>query len=210
MKLDAVVYTVAGMAFGVILGWVIGAQQLGRTGAVPAAPASRSRRARRRRAAAAAAGGRAAPVLDQARVDQLNATIKGNPKDVSAVVQLANVYFDAERWPDAISWYERALALNPKDADVSTDLGVSYYYTNRTEEALKRFEESLKIDPKHTKTLLNKGIVLAFGKEDLKGAAVEWQKVVDLAPGSPEGEAARRALEGVAAAHANQAAPSQQ
>jgi tetratricopeptide (TPR) repeat protein len=143
-------------------------------------------------------------------VDQLSATIKGNPKDVSLVVQLANVYFDAERWPDAISWYERALALNPKDPDVSTDLGVSYYYTNRTEEALKRFEESLKINPKHTKTLLNKGIVLAFGKEDLKGAAVEWQKVVDIAPGSPEGEAARRALEGVAAAHANQTTPSQQ
>jgi len=88
---------------------------------------------------------------------------------------------------------------------------VSYYYTNRTEEALKRFEESLKIDPKHTKTLLNKGIVLAFGKEDLKAAAVEWQKVVDLAPSSPEGVAAKRALEGVAAAvHNNQAAPNQQ
>ena len=144
-------------------------------------------------------------------MDQLNATIKGNPKDVSSVVQLANVYFDAERWPDAISWYERALALNPKDPDVSTDLGVSYYYTNRTEEALTRFEESLKINPKHTKTLLNKGIVLAFGKEDLKGAAAEWQKVVDLAPGTPEGEAAKRALEGVAAAvHNNQGTTNQQ
>jgi len=209
MRLDSVVYTVAGMAFGVILGWVIGAQQLGRTGTVPAGqpPVAQSAPAP---GGGTAPGGRAAPVLDQAKVDQLSATIKGNPKDVSLVVQLANVYFDAERWPDAISWYERALALNPKDPDVSTDLGVSYYYTNRTEEALKRFEESLKINPKHTKTLLNKGIVLAFGKEDLKGAAVEWQKVVDIAPGSPEGEAARRALEGVAAAHANQTTPSQQ
>ena len=209
MKLDSVVYTVAGMAFGVILGWVIGSQQLGRAGTSPAAqpPVAQSAPAT---GGGGAAGGRAAPVLDQARVNQLNATIQGNPKDVSAVVQLANVYFDAERWPDAISWYERALTLNPKDADVSTDLGVSYYYTNRTDEALKRFEESLRIDPKHTKTLLNKGIVLAFGKEDLQGAAAEWKKVVELAPGSPEGEAARRALEGVAAAHANQAAPSEQ
>ena len=208
MRLDAVVYTVAGMAFGVILGWVIGAQQLSRTAATPlAAPVAQ---AAPPAASGTAPGGRTAPVLDQARVDQLSATIKGEPKNVTAVVQLANVYFDAERWPDAISWYERALTLDPKDVDVSTDLGVSYYYTNRTEEALKRFEASLRIDPKHTKTLLNKGIVLAFGKEDLKGAAVEWQKVVELAPGSPEGEAARRALEGVAAAHANQTAPSQQ
>ena len=197
MRLDAVVFTVAGMAFGVILGWVIGAQQLGR--ATAAAPAAGQPAARQ------------APALDQARVDQLTATVNGDPKNTTALVQLANVYFDAERFTDAIGWYEKALALDPKNADVSTDLGVSYYYTNRTEEALKRFEESLKIDPKHTKTLLNKGIVLAFGKEDLKAAAVEWQKVVDLAPSSPEGVAAKRALEGVAAAvHNNQAAPNQQ
>jgi tetratricopeptide (TPR) repeat protein len=195
MKLDAVVYTVAGMAFGVILGWVIGSQQLGRTAAVPAAaPVQQS-----------------APPLDQARVDQLTATLNGDPKNTTAIVQLANVYFDAERFTDAISWYEKAIALDPKNADVSTDLGVSYYYTNRTEEALKRFEVSLKINPNHTKTLLNKGIVLAFGKEDLKGAAAEWQKVVDLAPGTPEGEAAKRALEGVAAAvHNNQGTTNQQ
>jgi tetratricopeptide (TPR) repeat protein len=210
MRLDAVVFTVAGMAFGVILGWVIGAQQLGRATATPAAAPVQQQSAAP--AAGPAGGGRQAPALDQARVDQLTATVNSDPKNTTAIVQLANVYFDAERFTDAISWYEKALALDPKNPDVSTDLGVSYYYTNRTEEALKRFEASLKIDPKHTKTLLNKGIVLAFGKEDLKGAAVEWQKVVDLAPSSPEGVAAKRALEGVAAAvhNNNQAAPNQQ
>jgi tetratricopeptide (TPR) repeat protein len=209
MKLDAVVYTVAGMAFGVILGWVIGAQQLGRTAPAPAAPQQISESAPP--AGQPAAGGRTAPTLDQVRVDELTAAINTDPKNTTAIVQLANVYFDAERFTDAISWYEKAVALDPKNADVSTDLGVSYYYTNRTDEALQRFEESLRINPRHTKTLLNKGIVLAFGKEDLKGAAAEWQKVVELAPGTPEGEAAKRALEGVAAAvHNNQAAPNQQ
>ena len=205
MRLDAVVFTVAGMAFGVILGWVIGSQQLGRIATVPAAaPVQQS-------AAPAPQSGRQAPALDQGKVDQLTAAVNSNPKDTTSLVQLANVYFDAERFTDAISWYEKALALDPKNADVSTDLGVSYYYTNRTDEALKRFEEGGGGGPKHTKTLLNKGIVLAFGKEDLKGAAAEWQKVVELAPGTPEGEAAKRALEGVAAAvHNNQGAKNQQ
>src|SRR6185436_3579521 len=181
----------------------------GRTAIAPAAAPVQQQSAAP--AAGPAAGVRQAPALDQARVDQLTATINSDPKNTTAIVQLANVYFDAERFTDAISWYEKALALDPKNADVSTDLGVSYYYTNRTEEALKRFEASLKINPKHTKTLLNKGIVLAFGKEDLKGAAAEWQKVVDLAPGTPEGEAAKRALEGVAAAvHNNQGTTNQQ
>jgi hypothetical protein len=58
----------------------------------------------------------------------------------------------------------------------------------------------LKLDPKHTKTLLNQGIVRAFGKQDLAGAQTAWRQVVALAPDSPEGQAARRALEGVEAA----------
>jgi cytochrome c-type biogenesis protein CcmH/NrfG len=146
-------------------------------------------------------------VLDQARVDQLKQTVSSDPKNVDALIQLGNTYFDAERWDDAIASYKQALTIDPKNADASTDLGVSYYYSNRADEALAQFEHSLKISPTHTKTLLNKGIVLAFGKQDLRGAQTEWEKVVSLAPNSPEGQAARRALEGIAAAHANGTTP---
>ncbi len=65
-------------------------------------------------------------------------------------MQLANVYFDAERWEEAIRWYERALEIDPSNADASTDLGVSYYYTNRPDQALAQFDRSLAIDPSHT------------------------------------------------------------
>lgn len=190
MKSESIVFAVAGMCFGVILGWVIASQQP-REAAVPAAAP----------AAAEAAAERQPPPLDEARVQELTATVSSEPRNAEAHAQLGNTYFDAERWNDAIQWYERSLAIDPGDPNVSTDLGVSYYYTNRTDEALKQFERSLQIDPKHTKTLLNKGIVLAFGKQDLAAAAEEWKKVVTLAPDSPEGQAARRALEGVAAAH---------
>ena len=190
MKSESIVFAVAGMCFGVILGWVIASQQP-REAAVPAAAP----------AAAEAAAERQPPPLDEARVQELTATVSSEPRNAEAHAQLGNTYFDAERWNDAIQWYERSLAIDPGDPNVSTDLGVSYYYTNRTDEALKQFERSLQIDPKHTKTLLNKGIVLAFGKQDLAAAAEEWKKMVTLAPDSPEGQAARRALEGVAAAH---------
>ena len=196
MKLESAVYAVAGMCFGIILGWVIAAQQA-RSGALAPAPAAPRRRRPRPRSRNTQ---RQAPALDEAKVQSLTTILKSDPNNASAMLQLANTYFDAERFTDAISWYERTLKVEPTNVDANTDLGVSYYYVNRTNEALATFEKSLQMDPKHTKTLLNKGIVLAFGKEDLKGAAVEWQKVVDLAPTSPEGEAARRALEGVAAA----------
>jgi len=196
MKLESAVYAVAGMCFGIILGWVIAAQQA-RSGALapaPAAPAATQAAPTQQNTQ------RQAPALDEGKVQSLTTILKSDPNNASAMLQLANTYFDAERFNDAISWYERTLKVEPTNVDANTDLGVSYYYVNRTNEALATFEKSLQMNPKHTKTLLNKGIVLAFGKEDLKGAAVEWQKVVDLAPTSPEGEAARRALEGVAAA----------
>jgi tetratricopeptide (TPR) repeat protein len=203
MKADSIAYVIAGMCFGVILGWLIGTQQARRATPAPAADASTA-------AGQTAGNPPQAPPLDEGSVQALTTIIKSDPKNVDAVVKLANTYYDAERWEEAIQWYRRAVELDPKNADASTDLGVSLYYTNRPDEALAQFEHSLKVSPQHTKTLLNKGIVLAFGKRDLKAAAAEWEKVVTLAPESPEGQAARRALEGIAAAHAGGGATSNQ
>jgi hypothetical protein len=47
------------------------------------------------------------------------------------------------------------------------------------------------------------GIVRAFGKQDLEGAAQAWQRVIELAPDTPEGRAARQALDNMKSAHPN-------
>ena len=139
--------------------------------------------------------------IDPARVTALQDAAAKNPKDAQSRVQLGNMFFDAEQYAQSITWYEQAFAINPGDANVSTDLGVAYYYTNQPDKALAQFDKSLAIDPKHIKTLLNVGIVRAFGKQDLAGAAEAWQQVVALAPNSPEGQAAKKALDGLQSAH---------
>ena len=202
MKAESIVYAIAGMCFGIILGWIIATQQ---QPARAAAPVTQVASDAQQPSQSASASGQQAKVLDEARVQQLTTILNSDPKNAGAAVQLGNTYFDAERYPEAINWYEKALAIDPKNADASTDLGVSYYYTKRTDEALKQFENSLRIDPKHAKTLLNKGIVLAFGKQDLNGAAESWRKVVELAPNSPEAQAAQRGLEGIAASQSGAA-----
>lgn len=191
MRTDSIVFAVAGMCFGVILGWVIGAQQANVRSAVVPPAAS---------AAPAQTGERQPPPLDEARVQSLMTIVKNDPKNAGAAAQLANTYFDAERYEDAIKWYEESLRLDPKNPDASTDLGISYYYTGQTDRALKQFEQSLAVSPQHTKTMLNQGIVLAFGKRDLAGAEAAWKRVIATAPDSPEAQAARRGLEGIAAA----------
>ena len=190
MRADSIVFAVAGMCFGVILGWVIGSQQEGaRPSAVAPAPASAGQGTTRQ-----------APPLDEARVQSLMTVITSDPKNTEALVQLANTYFDAERYDDAIKWYEQGLSLNPNNPDARTDLGISYYYSGQADRALQQFDMSLKINPRHTKTMLNQGIVLAFGKQDLAGAEAAWKRLIAIAPDSPEGRAARRGLEGIAAA----------
>ncbi|MFA5911209.1 MAG: tetratricopeptide repeat protein [Vicinamibacterales bacterium] len=190
MRADAIVFAVAGSLFGLIIGWVLGTQNA--AGRAPAAPVAQAAPA-----AAGAPGAQAPPPLDPARVQALQVVAEKDPKNIESRVQLGNLFFDAEQYSQSISWYEQALALNPADANVSTDLGVAYYYTNQPDRALAQFDKSLAADPKHIKTLLNVGIVRAFGKSDMAGAAKAWEQVVAISPDSPEGLAAKKGLEGV-------------
>lgn len=194
MKAESFVFAIAGTFFGIIVGWILGSQQA--TGSrVATAPVAQQA------PAASTASNAAPPQLDQERVQALRAVAEQNPRDAEPRVQLANMYFDAERYTDAITWYEAAIALKPGDPNLSTDLGVAYYYTNQPDRAITQFQRSLAADPKHTKTLLNMGIVKAFGKQDLAGAAEAWEQVIAIAPNSPEGQAANKALEGLRNAH---------
>lgn len=194
MKSESIVFAVAGMAFGLIAGWIIGTQQATpREPMSAAAPASAP-------APGAGSASRAA-VLDETQVNALKTVAEREPSNAKPRLELANLYFDAERYDDAITWYGETLKLTPNDINASTDLGVCYYYANQPDKALEQFDRSLKLDPKHAKTLLNVGIVKAFGKQDLAGATTAWQQVIQLAPDSPEGQAAKRALDSLRSAH---------
>jgi len=193
MKRDAVVFLVSGAFFGLLVGWILGSQQA-RTAVPAGAPAAQA-------ATQPAAGATPPPPLDENRARALQATADANPSDATVRVELGSLYFDAERYPDAIRWYDAALAIDPNNVNASTDLGVAYYYANQPDRALAQFDHSLSIDPGHAKTLLNMGIVRAFGKQDLAGAIEAWQKVVEVAPGTPESRAAQQALDSVKSAH---------
>ena len=198
MKSDSIAFGIAGIAFGLIAGWIIGTQQAPSRQPPPAQAAS---------APAPAATAPAAATLDENKVNAYKSVAEREPSNPKPRIELGNIYFDAERYDDAIKWYGDALKLDPKDVNVSTDLGVSYYYTNQPDKALAQFDKSLAIDPKHAKTLLKLGIVRAFGKQDLAGATNAWEQVMALDPNSPEGQAAKRALDTLRSAHGGDAKP---
>src|SRR5678816_968720 len=170
MKSDAIAYGVSGMLFGLIAGWIIGSHQSGPPTAQPPAPASSTQ--------SSSGSGTTPAVVNEDQVSAFKAMAEREPSNVTPLVQLGNLYFDAERYDDASQWYVKALKLAPNDVDVNTDLGICYYSLNQPDKALEQFAKSLEIDPKHTKTLLNVGVVRAFGKQDLDGAQKVWQTLV--------------------------------
>jgi tetratricopeptide (TPR) repeat protein len=201
MKLESVVYAVAGVFFGLIVGWIIGSQQASPSPRAAMAAPVESAAPEPASQSATSPGTPAPAVLDQTKVQALQTIVDKDPKNAAARSQLANLYYDAGRYTDAIKWYTESLALNPKDVDVSTDLGVSYYYNNEPDRAITQLEHSLQMNPSHTKALLNLGVVRAFGKQDLKGATDIWKKLVEVAPQSPEGQQAKQALDSLSSAH---------
>src|SRR5579872_3832747 len=106
MKSDSIAFGIAGIFFGLIAGWIIGTQQAAQH---PPAPVAQT--------AAAPAGAPAttrAPQLDEAQVTALTSAAEHEASNVTPRVQLGNLYFDAERYADAIKWYEEALKLTPR------------------------------------------------------------------------------------------------
>jgi tetratricopeptide (TPR) repeat protein len=190
MTREAIVVGISGTLFGLIVGWILGSQMT----APPPAPGAGVT------ASAGAPEQAPPPPLDVERAADLERRAKSQPADAGVRVELANLYYDARRFDLAIPWYEAALALDAKHVNASTDLAISYYYTNQIDRALAQIDKSLAVDPRHVKSLLNQGII-RFGKEDRRGAAESWEKVVAIAPDSDEARMARQGLDGLKSGH---------
>ena len=191
MRKDSLAFAVSGIVFGLLVGWIIGTQQVPDPAVQPPAPA----------ATAAAPAAPAAPPVDQARVQALEEQAAAEPRNVQVRLELANLYFDAERYVEAGPWYEAALEIEPAHADANADVALVYYAQGDPDRGLAHIDRALAANPRHATALLNQGIIRAFGKQDLQGAAESWEQVAAAAPGSAEAQQAERGLAALREAH---------
>jgi len=119
----------------------------------------------------------AAPLLD---------AVNKNPNDYDSLVKLGNVYYDGQQYPNAIQYYERALAVRPESPDVRTDMGTAYWYSGNADKAVAAFETSLKYQPGHPQSLFNLGWIRWQGKADPKGAIAAWEELLRTNPNYPQ------------------------
>ena len=186
MRRDTLVFTVAGMAFGLVVGYMAASWDVvPRPAVATAAPA-----------APAGAASPASPRLNPDEVAALETLAARQPGDGAVRVELGNLYMDAERWNEAIRWYREALAVNPALGETVTDLGACLVSSGRPAEGLAEFEKVLAGNPGHRNALYNKGIaLLQMGRAG--EAAAAWEELLKRHPGDPQIQGLRRRIEQV-------------
>jgi cytochrome c-type biogenesis protein CcmH/NrfG len=119
----------------------------------------------------------AGPLLDK---------LKSDPKDVQTLNKTALTYKSAHQFGEAITYFQKALAIDPKNVPIRTDMASCMYYTGDVDGAIAQLEKSLTYDPKHAGTLMNLGIIKWKGKDDVNGAIAAWQTLLKDDPNFPQ------------------------
>ena len=108
--------------------------------------------------------------------------LKADPNNAGLLANIGNIYYDAQQFPAAIDYYQRALKVEPANTGVRTDMATAYWYTGNADAAIAEFQKSLSYDPNKANTLFNLGIVEWQGKMDIDKAVATWQKLLDTNP----------------------------
>ena len=136
-----------------------------------------------------------APAEVVAKIDGLKEIVKKDPKNLSAWIEMGNLYFDTNQPQEAIKAYTESLKLKPDNADVRTDLGIMYRNTGDIDRAVEEFRKAAQIDPKHLNSRYNLGLVLLHEKRDMKAAIKAWEDYLRADPNSERSQRLKVQLE---------------
>lgn len=118
-----------------------------------------------------------------------------DPTNLETWRLLGNACFDANLSEQAISAYNRALALKPDDTDILNDQGAMYRQIGEFSKAVANFEKAFKVDPKNLESLYNSGYVYAFDLNNIPKALEIWQLYLKLDSNSEAGRTVKGFVE---------------
>lgn len=116
------------------------------------------------------------------QLESLKQRAAKNPKDIEARIQLGNLYYDVNKYDQAIEWYRQALEIDPKNPDVRTDMATAYHLLQQTDKALEEIQKTLSYHPDYPNALRNLGWIRLSGKKDTKGAIQAWERLIATNP----------------------------
>lgn len=199
MSRDNVVYTVCGLLLGLVIGSFLLGPKLARSKlAGPdqiqfASTATIPQQAPESAAMPAATGSPMEQVRQQ--LETLKKQVEQNPNDFDALVQLGNMYMDVSKFPQAIEYFNRALAVR-EEPSIRTDLGICYKQSGQMEQARDAFRKVASEQPDQWQAVYNLAIVDGEMK-DYADARVQLAKLQQMRPGDPQVTKLEQALAAV-------------
>ncbi len=127
-------------------------------------------------------------------IEQLKERAQNNPNDFDAQVELANNYFDINRYDQAVDYYLRAIAINDQNPNVLIDLGVSYFNSNMADSALIYVNKALELEPHHVQGLYNVGIIY-YNIGQVDKAIQNWEHLIEVKGNTREAQAAEQFIQ---------------
>ena len=129
------------------------------------------------------------------KIQTLKEIVKKDPKNLSAWVELGNLYFDTDQPKEAIETYSQYLKVKPDNPDVRTDMGIMYRKLGQPDRAIEEFRKAAQSDPEHINSRYNIGLVLLHDKQDMKGAIKAWEEYLKVDPNSEKAQRIRAQIE---------------
>ncbi len=129
------------------------------------------------------------------KIQTLKDIVKKDPKNLPALVELGNLYFDSGQPKEAIEAYSRYLAIKPDNPDVRTDMGIMYRALGDFDRAIEELKKAAQSDPKHINSRYNIGIVLLHDKNDIKGAIKAWEEYLKVDSKSEKAQRVKAQIE---------------
>lgn len=117
-------------------------------------------------------------------VDHMRRSLDANPRQPGVWSNLGNLHLAEGRPADAVSCYDRAIALTQGNADFHFHRAKALHALRRLPEAEKACSDTLKLSPRHVPCLLMLGLTLTDA-ERLSEAEAALRKALTLAPDHP-------------------------
>ena len=109
-------------------------------------------------------------------------------------VDRATTYADAGKYPEAVLDLDASLAIDPTNADALAFRASARRHLNEIDVALVDAEQAVALDPHNISGLLERGIIYRLKKRN-DDARKDWLRIIQIAPDSEAGKAARANIE---------------
>ena len=106
-------------------------------------------------------------------------------EDLAVRINLANIYFQNDRFDEAVPAYQAVLDLEPDNIIAISQLALIYQEQGDSEKAIEMYEKVLKIKSENPNLWFNLG-VLYFQMEEFDKAKVSFDKVLEINPDDVE------------------------